>query len=343
MNSKINRADYLEYAGKLSSKELELINRFEDWLPNEIIDSHAHSNLEEHVISIDSRAFNHMLSTFPSFSIDESKIWHKLFHPGKKIRSLRFAKTFRGINHKAANLYLLEQSSSKDRVALYGIPSDIDYTVGMLRHRRVSALKMYYSYLEPPATEIYQYFPTEVLEAVEELDIPIILHPPSRITLCLSQILKLVNDFPKLRITLAHLSLTKSVVPGLEEAFRELARFQNIHFDTSLVPSSEVVSLALRIVGPHKIMFGSDEPLNLIRSVPFIHPEKGERLATAYPYHWIDEDDFKTYKHLALDATHSHWQALEAIRISVSNFPTTEQGKIKEMIFHDNACNFYGF
>lgn len=341
MNRKIDREAYLTYAQTLTEKERSLVLEFQVWLPETIIDCHAHCNLPEHVRSIDDRAHNHMLSTFPSFSLEESKEWHALFHPGKVIRALRFPKTFRGINHRAANLYLLEQSDARDRIALYGLPDDPEYTIGMLGHSRVSALKMYYSYLGPPATEIYQYFPKVVLEEAQRRDIPIVLHPPRRITACLDQILTLAKDFPRLRVCLAHLSLTKSVVPGLEEAFTTIAQLPRVYFDTALVPSAEVVAMALQIVGSDRIMYGSDEPLNLIRSIPYVHPEKGERLATEYPYHWVDSSDYYAYKHLATDVTHAHWQALQAVKTAVSAL--SEQDRVKQKLFHDNAKLFYGF
>lgn len=308
-----------------------------------IIDCHAHCNLAEHIRSIDERAYNHMLSTFPSFSLEESKEWHALFHPRKTVRSLRFPSVFQGIDHRAANLYLTEQSDTQDRIALYGLPEDPDYTVGMLGHPRVSALKMYYSYLEPPATKIYQYFPKVVLEAAQARDVPVILHPPRKITACLDQILQLVKDFPRLRVCLAHLSLTKSAVSGLEEAFTAIAQYPLVSFDTALVPSAEVVTMTLRIVGPDRIMYGSDEPLHLIRSVPYTHPERGERLATEYPYHWVDAFEHQEYKHLAVGVTHAHWQALRAIKVAVSALPEREQEVTKQKLFHDNAKQFYGF
>ncbi len=316
MNRKIDREAYLAYARALTDKERDLVREFQEWLPDTIIDCHAHCNLAEHIRSIDEHAYNHMLSTFPSFSLEESKEWHALLHPGKEIRSLRFPKTFRGIDHRAANLYLLKQSDVQDRIALYGLPDDPEYTIGMLGHPRVSTLKMYYSYLEPPATEIYQYFPKVVLKEAQSRDVPIILHPPQKIATCLEQIVRL-QDFPRLRVCLAHLSLTKSVVPELEETFTTIAQFPRVHFDTALVPSAEVVAMALRIVGTERIMYGSDEPLNLIRSTPYAHQEKDERLATEYQYHWVDQTDYQTYKHLAIGVTHSHWQALRAVKTRI--------------------------
>lgn len=343
MNHDIPREAYLAYARNLTDKERRLIDEFSLWLPNEIIDCHVHCNLPEHVRSIDERAYRHMLSTFPSFTLDESKEWQAILHPGKTVRKLRFPKTFRGIDHRTANLYLLRESPAQDRVALYGLPDDPDYTIAALQHPRVSALKMYYSYLEPPATEVYQYFPKVILAAAEMLDIPIILHPPRRIPSCLNQILQLIDDFPRLRICVAHLGLTKSVIPGLENAFAAMAANRNVNFDTALVPSAEVVSMALQIVGSDRIMFGSDEPLNLIRSAAYQHPERGERLATEYPYHWVDPAEHDEFKSLATGLTHAHWQALCAIKTAIAALPMERQQSVKQQLFYDNARSFYGF
>ncbi len=343
MQRHVERDEYLLHATELTDKESQLITEFSQWLPDEIIDCHAHCNLPEHVRSIDDRAYNHMLSTFPSFTLEESKAWHKKFHPGKKVRTLRFATVFRGIDHKATNLYLLSQSPLEDRVALYGLPNDQEYTIRMLDHPRVSALKMYYSYAEPPSTEIYHYFPENVLEEAQARDIPIVLHPPKRITKCLDQILQLTADFPRLRICLAHLSLTKYLVPGLEEAFSAIAQYPLVSFDTALVPSADVVKMALQIVGAERVMYGSDEPLHLIRSAVFQHPNLGERIVTEYPYHWIDPVEHAEYKDRAKGATHAHWLSLRAIREAISSFPADTREGIKQKLFHDNAQEFYGF
>ncbi len=340
---KVNQEAYLAYAKTLAEAEQGFIREFTEWLPPVMIDCHAHCNKPEHCHGIDDRAYRHMLSTFPSFSLEESKAWHAFLHPGKIIRTLRFPNVFRGIDHRAANLYLLTQSPEQDRVALYGLPNDPGYTIRMMSYPRVAALKMYYLYLDPAATEIYQYFPKVILEAAQERNLPIVLHPPQRITLCLDQILKLIQDFPRLRICFAHLSLTKQIVPGLEEAFLAISRYPQVYFDTALVPAPEVVAMAVRIIGTNRIMYGSDEPLHLIRSVPYKHPQHGERVTTEYPYHWVNPVEHAAFKFLARGATHAHWQALRAIKTAISSLARENQEEAKQKIFHDNAKLFYGF
>lgn len=335
---------YLEHALRFKPLEKELRDQFEQWLPREIIDCHAHSNREEDVTSVCEKAYMHMLSTFPYYSLEDSaRMRDTFFHPGKHVRTLRFPHVFRGIDHRAANDYLLQESPARDRVAIFGLPEDVEYTTSMLSHPRVSALKMYYSYVEPTAKTIYEVFKPEILEVAQDLNKPIILHMPRMIVDSAADLEQTLTDFPRLRVSIAHLGSTKFVVPGLKEAYARLAMYENIFLDTSLNPSSDVVSLALECFGSKRIMYGSDEPLHLIRSVPFSHPEKGQRIVTDYRYHWVDARDHAEYGHLAKNAVHAHWLALGALRSAIESLPSFLQEDAKNRVFFANAKDFFGF
>lgn len=338
-----NKSIYLAYSLALKPQEIQFRDEFAMWLPNEIIDCHAHCNLPEHVIAMTEKTYGHMLSTFPSFTLEESKQLREVLFPDKKLYSLRFPKTFRGIDHRKANLYLLEKSPSDDRIALFGLPEDVEYTIQMLDHPRVSALKMYYSYVEPNATHIYEYFKPEILEVAEKRSIPIILHLPKVITESRSDLLQVTHDFPSLKIVIAHLGLSKMLIPKLEDAFREIAENPHIMLDTALNPSVDVTTLALRIFGINRIMFGSDEPLNLIRSRVYQHPQKGQRLITEYPYHWVNLDEHNQYAHLAEGVIHSHWGSMIALRSAIEMFPNSEQETIKQNVFYRTAKRLFKF
>lgn len=339
VDSKPYRADSLAF----SPKEIELRDFYSVWLPKNIIDCHAHSGKSEDIDYMEKKTYKHMLSTFPSLTIEESMEMRSLFHPEKKIRSLRFAKTFRGVNHRKVNEYLIESSPDEDRIALFGLPEDPIYTKEMLHHPRVSALKMYYSYVEPSATKIYDFFTPTILETAEVLGIPIILHLPRSYVDCMPCLREMFRDFPRLKISIAHLGPSDFIIDGLEDAFRESSEYPYLSLDTSLNNSSEVISLAFNIFGVGRIMYGSDEPLNLIRGRVYDHPEKGGRLITSYPYHWINEEDHERFSYLAKDSVHWHWVALDALRKAIDSIGLKEDRIVKEQVFHDNAENFFGF
>ncbi|HAS80441.1 MAG: hypothetical protein UR25_C0005G0061 [Candidatus Nomurabacteria bacterium GW2011_GWE1_32_28] len=338
-----NKKVYLDYSLCLKAEEIDLIKSFTEWLPDKIIDCHVHCNLPEHVISMEEKIYKHMGSTFSSFSLEESQFLKNIFFPGKTVRSLRFAQVFRGINHYKANQYLLESSKQEDRVALFGLPEDEEYTISMLSNPRVSALKMYYSYVEPTATKIYEFFKPKILEEAQTLGIPIILHLPKIITESKGDLKQVLKDFPNLKISIAHLGSLKVLIPQLKSVFKEFTTYENIFLDTALNPSPEIVKLALDIFGEDRIMFGSDEPLYLIRSQVFIHPKKGQWLITEYLYHWVDEENHRLYSHLASGVIHSHWLSMNAIRSAINTFTAPERERIKEKVFYKNAKTFFKF
>ncbi len=336
-------ADHLRHALNLKPQEVALRKELEEWLPAVIIDCHAHCNLEAHVKQVSDYAYKHMMTSFTYLCLEDSARLQDLFFPFRKVRSLRFPKTFRGIDHRAANEYLLNESPEDDRIAVFGLPEDFDYTVGIMRHPRASALKMYWSYVDPPAKKIYDFFTPEILEEAQALDLPIILHLPKMIVHTCDDLMSMLSDFPRLRVVLAHLGLSKLLVPGLEEAYQRAARSPNVWLDTALNPSPEVVSLALECFGRDRIMFGSDEPLNLLRSVAYEHPEKGERIVTDYQYHWVDPVEYAEYGHLAKDAVHAQWQCVFAIKKAIESYPSGEQEALKELIFRKTAEEVFGF
>jgi len=340
----INSEKYLKDSLTFKAAEKELMETFSEWLPDKIIDCHTHCGLPEHVQEIDDAIYNQMISTFEGFNLEESDKVGAIFFPEKNLRRLRFPFPFRGIDIKAANEYLLDRVKSPNKVALCGIPTDIDYTNTMLRTGKFSALKMYHQQFNPPSKQIYEYFPEKILETAEKAGVPIILHLPRTITLCKDELLDVIHSFPNLRISLAHLGLPHLVIPNLEETYEKVSESQNVYMDTAMVPFKEVLTMALRTFGSKRIMFGSDEPINLVRSVVYQNPKLGQRIVTEYMYHWVNKEEHEEYKHLAIDATHMHWPALFAIKEAIEGlYPIEEQTEAKNDIFNNNAAKFFKF
>jgi len=340
----IDSSKYLENSLTLTEREKKLIRVFSEWLPDKIVDCHTHCNLYEHVQEVDEEMYHQMISTFKGFDLEDSHRVGLAFFTNKNIRRLRFPFPFRGIDIKSANNYLLNNVKDPDKIALCGIPKDIDYTISMMNTGKFSALKMYYQQFNPPSKKIYEHFPPKILESAEKLEIPIILHLPKMITLCKEQLLDVINTFPKLKISLAHLGLPSFVVPNLQETYEEIAKYSNVYMDTAMVPSKDVLDMAIKTFGPKRIMFGSDEPLNLIRSILYNNPKLGQRIVTEYMYHWVNKEEHEEYKKLAQGAVHMHWPAIQAIKDTIENlYVPGKQEDIKNDIFNNNAARFFKF
>lgn len=331
---------YWGHAIQLTQRERALRDMFESWLPDTIVDAHAHSNLSQHVGELPDCIWMRPLSTFPHFSITDSRTIGRIFHPSKNIVHVRFSMPYKGIDWRGANDYLLQHYSRHDLVAACGDPGDAAYTARILTDDRVCALKMYHFATVPPADHIYDFFPPSVLAVAERLRKPIILHPPTPVPECIDQCRQLGNDFPSLPIIIAHLGIYTEPVERYWESFSELSINPNVYMDTSMCPSARLTEIALETLGPGRILYGSDEPLSLIRAVQHDDPERGPLMIPDYPYHWIASEVWADHSHRATGAVHSHWDTLSAIYRVIKRHPRTEV-ELKQQIFCDNAHHVF--
>lgn len=333
----------LHDAINFSQEEIEKSKQISERLPDEIIDAHAHCTLSSHVIGIDDRAFNHILSSFPFFSLDDSVSANKMLFPETIVHSLRFGMVFRGVDYLAMNRYLVEESPKSDRVALFGVSDDEDYTVQELETGKYVALKMYYLYNYPTATMIQEVFTPKILNVVEKMGIPVIVHLPKMITYSINEIVDLKQKYPKLKVTVCHLGSSEQDAPNLEESFYRFAEETDFMMDTSMNHRTDSIRLAFQTLGPSRIMFGTDSPINLLRSVPFLHPLKGGRIVTERLFHWTDKDEYDEFCHLARGSIHAHWQVvnnlLDVIELDFSNSIMA----VNHQVFRTNASEFYNF
>jgi len=110
-----------------------------------------------------------------------------------------------------------------------------------------------------------------------------------------------------------------------------------------MVVSAGVIKSGLDAFGCERILFGSDEPLYLIRANEYIHPKLGPRLIAKYPYHWANLAEHRLYRHLANGATHILWQTLSAIKDAVNLLLIGQRADAKESIFFRNADRLFHF
>lgn len=335
--------EYLKFALQFNKQEEALRDLFAKWLPDDIVDCHVHVGHPQQINEFVYQVYDRPFCSFLGFDLQKSRGIKDLFYSGKRISMLRFAWPFQGINHRGLNEYLLKECPPTDKVVLCGIPTDIDYTVSLLSHERIAGLKMHRFFFVPPAREIYQFFPKTVLETAQSKTLPIILHLPEIASNCISQVEQLICDFPNLRIVLAHLGGYTESLENLERAYKFFARHENLYVDTAMVFSSQAIRIALNYFGEERILYGSDEPLNLLRIKMYQHPVFGSRLISEYPYHWISPAEYKGYKHLAHNAVHAHWQTLLAIKEAIGGLPKVRRETTKKKIFFENSKKIFSF
>ena len=121
--------------------------------------------------------------------------------------------------------------------------------IGRLLRREVEQLRL-------RGLKLHRLPTREVLDAVEELRIPILYHPERVVNF-----FNIASEYPKVNFVMAHLGnfASRDWSEHLE-AISMARRFPNVFLETSSVVFFKFLEMAAREVGADKLIFGSDGP-----------------------------------------------------------------------------------
>lgn len=310
-------------------------------LPTTIMDVHSHANGSDAVGTLSASGWRQPRSSFPSWSVAETYTLRSYLFGKARVRSLIMAQPYRGIDHRKANSYLLANVTPPDLVTLCGLPDDIKYTINEIQSGRYAALKMYPHYAEPAYSTVKEYFPFEVVAAAARQHMPLILHLPRPLSQCVDEVIEVAENFLDARIVLAHLGRESEATDQVRWAMRRVSMLPQVAMDCSMAVEPDVHRLALEVFGADRVMYGSDTPMNLLRFCSFRHPRFGYRLMSKHRYHWLDEEMFAEYSHLARNAVLAHWQVLHCLIGAVDQIFGSTTEAVLEQIFSKNAENWF--
>jgi predicted TIM-barrel fold metal-dependent hydrolase len=98
----------------------------------------------------------------------------------------------------------------------------------------------------------------EVLDAVAELNVPILYHPRE-----VSLFYGIAAAYPQVTLIMAHLGSYRSQnLAWHYEAIAIARRFPNVYLESSAVVALRFLEMAVKELGPEKVLFGSDGPEN---------------------------------------------------------------------------------
>lgn len=327
---------YLDRALSLSDLEHSRLEAALALLPCNLIDAHTHVCRYEDIQTLSGSLMSHVVSTFPAFTFDMAARAKSVLWPGKQLRSARMAHAICGYRHEAINNYLLRELPEGDLLVWFGLPNAPQAAVQSMERGEAVALKMYFHSVEPPLTKVRDIFPDPTLNAATSLGIPIILHLPTALPDGLSEVTEIAQRHPRLNIVLAHLGGHggQGWTPQIRGAYAALRDLPNVFMDTAFIWDADLIREAVDALGCERILFGTDEPLSLIRATGYHHPRLGPRLY-APDYHWATADDAPA---TVTDQTPVllHIQMVEAIVGAVSG-----DRNVLKSIFHDNAQQLF--
>jgi predicted TIM-barrel fold metal-dependent hydrolase len=332
---------YASWAAPVDDRERANRRQLIGQLPTQIFDAHAHANGARAVVGLSPFGWTQTRSSFPTWSVADSARMRWSLYGDRDVARLWIAQPYAGIDQRKANAYLLEHRPPGDQVALCGLPDDPRYTCAQLETGRYAALKMYPFIREPPFTRISEYFPQWACRAATAASVPLILHVPSPLHQCIDEVVALARDHPHLIVILAHLGRESTAHQPTQRAFQAAAMLPNLAADTSMARSHDVHLLALDSLGPDRVLFGSDEPFNLLRYAPVADEQRGTVNVPPRPYHWIAPDIFQRHHLTVAHAEILHFQVLGCILAAVNTLHSAEKG-ISDKIFFQNAQRLFG-
>lgn len=335
---------YLQHALQFNSEEIKMQNELLDKVPSKIIDVHSHIGLPNDAVGLDPGLLANLITVYPYFSYENHmKTRAKLWGENKNLKQVVFTFPFRGIDIRRGNEYIQEiVIQDKSFIPfLTGDPNDIDYTIGELDTHRWKGIKMYPEQLKPPAERIVDFFPLPILEKIDDLRLPLILHLPTNLMKDATELIRLAQNFSHISFIIAHFGMVRWDLDTIQKTLTDTGHFDNIFYETSWYTDKDILSKGLEILGPERILYGSDQPLNLVRAMFIQHPVLGERVLTDYPYHWVNLQEQAQYRKITeFDPSrfpNIHFQSLSAVVNAVETVFGTENLKAKERIFYENA------
>jgi hypothetical protein len=339
---------YLKSSLELNDVEKKIQKNIIENTPDTIIDLHTHTGLPIHARFLHKDFYDLLNSTYPHFSFElHRRVKRALWGDQKTIKQAVFAFPFFGVDIKGANEYIQSQKDELTIPFLTGVVSDLGYTIREIESGRWCGVKMYPHQQIPKAQRISEFYPPRVIDAVAKAKLPLIVHLPKDLFINGNELKELAKSHPFAKFIVAHAGNIKEKQKDLPIILGSFKETPNVFFDTSCVTNMEVLLRIMETLGIDRVIFGSDQPLNLIRAVVCSHPQLGYRFAVDTPYHWANPDEQKYYKEsLNIDFScvpNLHFGSLDAIirAVSALNLEKILQRESIRKIFYQNALQIF--
>ena len=255
------------------------MEELDPFLPEAVLDAHVHVNLGQYAPEPDeeTKRTNWPAAIPRHFPAEQMmQIQRKLF-PGRKTRSLAFASPSPQNNLIALNRHVSEAArASVEMEGLYvarpyETPSSLERAIrdgGFLGIKPYMGLASHIADINE--VRIDDYLPPGHQQLAHELGLIVMLHIPGLERLrdpnTHADLRRISRRYPGMKLIIAHIGRAYTMSYA-EPGLKALAELESLYYDFSANPNGDVIELALRMVGPHRLLYGSDLPILLMRGV----------------------------------------------------------------------------
>ncbi len=247
------------------------------FLPGRLVDFHTHVWLRafQDTTPFASRGPTWPLRVAADNSIEDLQETYRLLLPGHTVTPVVFGWPERDTDLDRSNAYAGQSGQVHGYPALLMTKSRMDRAgAGPVAYREGGfvGLKPYLNRAPThiPSAEItvYDFLPHAHLEAADAHGWIVLLHIPRperlKDPVNLAAMQEIERRYPRARLVYAHIG--RAYCPeDVGDALNLLAETEHLYFDFSANTCAEVMELALRAVGPQRLIFGSDLPIVRMR------------------------------------------------------------------------------
>lgn len=275
----------MKYATHLKARDQDLAAALADFLPAEIYDIHAHPYHPDHFAP---GTWGWLAEAGP-LGCAEHRAALLRSMPVKTLHGLYFGMPHRSADRPAINAWVesevKHQGTPLSRALLLASPADDrEQVAAALRSGRFCGLKVYHCYADRPDTmnaTVEQFAPEWMWELLHDVRGCLMLHivrngaiadPENQ-----GSLRRLCRAYPHARLILAHVARSFNY-RNAREGLRAIADLDHAVVDTSAVCETEAFRAALEILGPRRVLWGSDFAVSELR---------GRCVTTGSQFFWL--------------------------------------------------------
>jgi len=319
----------------------------EDWVPARIIDAHVHVNdprFQIETMTEEMRRSSWVSEVSDKCDAETAERCARITFPNREFTYVAFGHVDLGWEIEGSNEWLRIEGIKRGWYTLVmtrpsWVAEQVDW---WLKKPGVIGVKPYYtliSYAKDWHTthlesSIFDFLPHHQLELLNDREAWVTLHVPRAERLGhpdnQREVREIRRRYPKIKLVIAHYGRCYTL-PHAEEGIVPLADDPGLYFDCSACLNPDVHYLALKHIGPERILYGTDNPVFYMRGR---RQWKGRTYInrTNYPFFFNKE---REAPEIEAKYTLYMYEALKAIRGACEKLGLGRDAV--ERIFHGNA------
>jgi hypothetical protein len=319
----------------------------EGWLPKRLIDSHVHvvdAALQPPPPSPEIRRQFWVNEVAEPISADGLQRASDICYPGREMSFVAFGSVSRSWDIERSNAYTADQCNRRGWHGLAVLKPEWtqEQLAAQLDRPGIIGVKPYYAMI--PGDDgtheghieagIFDFLPHHALEVLDDRHAWVTLHVPKAQRLGhpdnLREVREIRRRYPRVHLVLAHLGRSYTL-PHAREGLLPLADDGGLFFDNSAVMNPDVHRLALEVLGPRRILYGTDSPVFYMRGRRQ-YAGRSYINRTSYPFHFNQD---RESPQIEAGYTLYLYEDLLAVKQACGQLGLTRQDV--EDVFYNNA------